>query len=259
MRRLTDSLLLFAMMFLVAFVAFVAAGCGRGGEAATGGLTPTPNVPATLSPGLSLSPSLPATATTHPPASSSAGPAAPRSAASPAPTSRSAMTPTPTSSPAATGGPADIWPLVIIGAIAIIAVVVWVFRAEGRRGAAAAAWRSTVIDAYGRGSALHDAMSVAERPAALAGHDAARRWLDIQRRADDFAQMLYALREAAPDENSRGRVTDVLATLQAVRAAMDAERAPGASGDRHAEHVRSRLLSFDAALRALRASDQLMA
>ena len=96
-------------------------------------------------------------------------------------------------------------------------------------------------------------MSVAESPAALAGADAAARWSEIQRRADDLTQALYALREAAPADEDRARVADVLHWLQAVRSGMDAERSPGGASPQQAEVVRSRLQSFEASLRALQA------
>jgi hypothetical protein len=99
-------------------------------------------------------------------------------------------------------------------------------------------------------------MSVAETPGALAADDAAARWSDIQRRADDLAQTLYALREAAPDEDARARVADALASLRAARSAMDTERAQGGADAQYAEVIRSRLLVFESSLRALRASDQ---
>jgi hypothetical protein len=102
--------------------------------------------------------------------------------------------------------------------------------------------------------ALHDAMSVAEAPGGLAAADAAARWSDIQRRADDLAQTLYALREAVPkDSGDRARIDDTLASLQAVRSAMDAERSSGGASLGQAEVVRSRLASFESSLRALRA------
>jgi hypothetical protein len=132
-------------------------------------------------------------------------------------------------------------------------VIVLIVRSAGRRSATAADWQSRVIDAYAKGSALYDAMSVAETPAGLAANDAGARWFDIQRRADDLAQTLYALREAAPDEDSRARVADVLASLQAVRSAMDAERAPGGAGPLHPQVVRDRMFAFETALRTLRA------
>ena len=128
-----------------------------------------------------------------------------------------------------------------------------IVRSAGRRSAAAASWVSRVIDAYAKGSALYDAMSVAETPAGLAANDAGARWSDIQRRADDLTQTLYALREAAPDDDSRARVADVLASLQAVRSAMDAERAPGGAGPLHPQVVRDRMFAFETALRTLRA------
>jgi len=145
---------------------------------------------------------------------------------------------------------------VLLGAVVLIGAIVWIARARSHRAAAAAGWRSSVIDAYAKGSALHDAMSAAETPGALAAPDAGARWSDIQRRGDDLGQALYALREAAPDEASKARVADALASLQAVRSAMEAERAPTGTDPQQAEVVRGRLASFEASLRALRASDQ---
>ena len=115
--------------------------------------------------------------------------------------------------------------------------------------------RLSVVDAYAKGSALHDAMSVAASPGGLASADAAARWAGIQRRADDLAQTLYALREAVPpDSADRARIDDTLASLQAVRSAMDAERAPGGAGYEQVGVVRSRLASFELSLGALGAS-----
>ena len=47
-------------------------------------------------------------------------------------------------------------------------------------------------------------MNVAETPAAPAAADAVARRSEIQRRADDLTQALYALREAAPSDDDRG-------------------------------------------------------
>jgi hypothetical protein len=136
-------------------------------------------------------------------------------------------------------------------------LVVWIARSGRRRSAAAAGRRSRLIDAYAKGSALHDAMSVAEAPGGLAAADAGTRWADIQRRADDLAQMLYALRAGvSEDSGDRARIDDTLASLQAVRSAMDAERAPGGANLQQAEVARSRLASFESSLRALTASGQ---
>ena len=51
-------------------------------------------------------------------------------------------------------------------------------------------------------------------------------------------------------------VADTLASLQAARSAMDAERAPGGAGPWQAEIVRGRLDAFESSLQALRADDQ---
>jgi len=132
-------------------------------------------------------------------------------------------------------------------------LIAWIVSATRRRSATAAGWQSRLVDAYAKGSALHDAMSVAEGPGAFAAPDAGARWADIQRRADDLAQTLYALRESAPDDATRARLGDTLTSLQAVRSAMDAERAPGGASPMQAEVVRGRLSAFEASLRALRA------
>ena len=180
-------------------------------------------------------------------------PAVTLSAAAPAPA------PTPQSPAAASASPAAsqsgtslLWLWILLGVIAVIIVAVLIARRSGRRSATAATWRSKVVDVYAKGSALYDAMSTAEAPGAQAAGDASARWSDIQRRADDLSQELYALRETAPGEPERQRVADVLASLQAVRAAMDAERAPGPASPPQQARVLELLRSFEASLRALR-------
>jgi len=128
-------------------------------------------------------------------------------------------------------------------------------RSARHRSATAADWQSRLIDAYAKGSALHDAMSVAESPGAMTAADAGARWADIQRRADDLTQTLYALREAVPDPGDQARISDTLASLQAVRSAMDAERTLGGASPEQAETIRNRLYVFESSLRALRARD----
>jgi hypothetical protein len=156
--------------------------------------------------------------------------------------------------PAASSGTGLIWLWVLLGVLVLAGLIALIARSSRRRSAAAAGWRSRVVDAYAKGSALHDAMSVAEAPGGLAAADAAARWSDIQRRADDLAQTLYALREEVPQHSPDGaRIADTLASLQAVRSAMDAERAPGGASLQQAEVVRSRLASFESSLRALAA------
>jgi hypothetical protein len=99
-------------------------------------------------------------------------------------------------------------------------------------------------------------MAVAESPGAITAPDAGARWADIQRRADDLSQTLYALREAVPDPGDQARISDTLASLQAVRSAMDAERTLGGASPEQAEIIRSRLYAFESSLRALRAGDE---
>jgi hypothetical protein len=145
-----------------------------------------------------------------------------------------------------------LWLWILLAAAALVGLIAWIATAARRRSAKAAGWQSRLIDAYSKGSALHDAMAVAEGPGAIAAADAGARWADIQRRADDLAQNLYALRESAPDDVTRARIGDTLTSLHAVRSAMDAERAPGGVSPMQAEVVRGRLSAFEASLRALR-------
>jgi hypothetical protein len=168
----------------------------------------------------------------------------------------SPSTPSPTSaSPSAASsgsGTSLLWLWILLGALVLAGLIALIASSARRRSSTAADWQSRLIDAYARGSALHDAMSVAEGPGEVASPNAAARWADIQRRADDLTQMLYSLREAVPDDNDRARIADTLASLQAVRSAMAAERAPGGASPQQAEVARSRLYSFELSLRALR-------
>ena len=110
-------------------------------------------------------------------------------------TSAPAAPVTGSAAPAASSGASLLWLWVLLGVLVLAGLIALIARSGRRRSAAAAGWRSRLIEAYAKGSALHDAMSVAEAPGGLAAADAAARWSDIQRRTDDLAQMLYALRE----------------------------------------------------------------
>ena len=98
-------------------------------------------------------------------------------------------------------------------------------------------------------------MAAAEVPGALTAADAPARWYDIQRRADDYGQLLYRLRETATDEQDRMRISNVLASLQAVRSAMEAERAAPSADSSMAAAVRDRLAFFNGSLSRLRQPD----
>ena len=245
MGRLPEKLIL-----VVAILAagYLAAGCGSGSvKNAVSSAAASKSIsvsPPTFSPG------------TRSPRPSAVQPTVTASAVAPSP-SAEPPSPAPTalsSSPAASGESASslLWLWILLGAVVIVGVAVWLARRSGKRSAMAANWRSKVVEASAKGSALNDMMSMAESPGARAAEDASARWAEIQRRADDLAQELYALRETAPGEAERERVADVLASLQAVRSAMDAERAPGGAGPEQGARVRDLLLTFEASLRALR-------
>jgi hypothetical protein len=242
------------------------AGCGSSAKSAIGSATsraasavssaagaatatPTPTVTPTPTPTPTTPTAEPSTETVTATETATAAPT--ESATSP--------TPTASTSAAASGsssGTSLLWLWILLGVLILAGLIAWIVQSGRRRSAATAGWRSRLIDAYAKGSALHDAMVVAEAQGDLASSDARARWYDIQRRADDLAQTLYALREAAPDPEDQAAMGEVLASLQAVRSAMDAERAPGGARPELAEVVRRRLYAFESSLRALRADDE---
>ena len=146
------------------------------------------------------------------------------------------------------------WLWIVLGAVVAVGVValVLIARYVGRRSVVVGGWLSQAVDAHAQGSALYDEMSLAAQPDARAGDDSAARWADIQRRADSFAATLRALREDAAEEDDRDRVTDVLNSLQAVRTAMNEQRAEDGAGTGQAEVVRGCLLALHQSLRELR-------
>jgi hypothetical protein len=157
--------------------------------------------------------------------------------------------------PANGSGSGLLWLWIVIGLAIVIGAITLIVRSARRRSAAAAGWRKKVIDVYAEGSALLDAMRIADARGLVAGDGPAdAQWYDIQRRVDDLTRALYTLREEAPDEESRVRVADVLAALQAARAAMDSERTSGAVSGPGEEMIRSRLAAFEASLRTLRSA-----
>lgn len=240
MRRLTNALLCCAAML----IAGTLAACGGSGNGPISGLSPTRSISV---PTRSSQPSVPP--------ASSAPASAPVStkAAAPAATSRASASAAAT---ADNSGSAANWWWVVLAVVVAGAIITWIAVAARRRSAASADKKSREIEAYARGAALYDAMSVAETPGAFAGQDAAARWSDIQVRADSLNQTLYALRERATDDAERMRATELLTALQAVRSAMDAERAPTGAGAGQAQVVRNRLADFETALRAFRAAGQ---
>jgi hypothetical protein len=255
MRHSAKSLSLSAAILVVAFLV---AGCGSTISSAISNL---PSRTATTSAAADTTSAAPTT-TSAAPTTTSAAPTTPAPTTSTTTVTASPPTSAPTATPAAsaTSGSGSatnlLWLWILLAVLVVVGLITWIVSAGRRRSARAANWRSRLIDAYAKGSALHDAMSVAETPGSLAAADAGARWADIQRRADDLTQTLYALREAVPDPDDQARVADVLVSLQAVRSAMDAERAAGGASPQQAQVVSDRLYAFEMSLRALRGSGQ---
>ena len=261
MRSSTKSLFLAVAILLVACLA---AGCSSTVSSISSAIqsrtanasvpvnpTRDPNSPTTTAPASpTTAPASPTTAPASPTVTvTTTAPATTVTVTTSAPATPSSATATPTAS----SGSSLLWLWILLGAVVLAGLIAWIVSATRRRSATAAGWQSRLVDAYAKGSALHDAMAVAEGPGAFGAPDAGARWADIQRRADDLAQTLYGLRESAPDDVTRARLGDTLTALQAVRSAMDAERAPGGASPMQAEVVRGRLSDFEASLRALRA------
>jgi hypothetical protein len=210
---------------------------------------PTTAPPTTAPP--TTAPPTTAPPTTAPPTTAAPTTAAPTTAAGGGGSTSGAAAAT---TPAATGSSVSpwVWVLVAVAIVVIAGLVIWALVAHRRRSAAATDWRARVIDAYAKGSALHDAMAAAETPGALTGADAGFRWSDLQRRADDYSQLLYAMQQQAPGEIERIQVADVIASLQAARSAMDAERSTGAYDSALAGIARDRIAFFASSVNSLR-------
>ena len=257
----------FSLPVVLLVAGCLVAGCGSSVKSAIGSATSraasavsSATQGATVTPTPTVTPTTPTPTPTTPTAEPSTETVTATETATATPT-ESATSPTPATTPSAaasgsSSGTSLLWLWILLGVLILAGLIAWIVTSGRRRSAATAGWRSRLIDAYAKGSALHDAMVVAEAPGDLASGDARARWYDIQRRADDLAQTLYALREAAPDPEDQAAIADVLASLQAVRSAMDAERAPGGTRPELAEVVRRRLYAFESSLRALRASDE---
>src|ERR1700722_1297525 len=225
MRNPVRNLSLLAAMVAVAVLM---AGCGSAISSASSAINSLTSRSATPSTGPTTAPPTTAPPTTAPPTTVAPTTVAPTTVApttaaptSAPPTSASAASASASATPGTGTGTKYLWLWILLAVVVVvIGLIVWITHATRRRSAAAASSRSRLIDAYAKGSALHDAMSVAEAPGSFAAADSGARWADIQRRADDLTQTLYALRESVPDLDQQGRIADVLASLQAVRSAM---------------------------------------
>ena len=243
---------------LIVFIVMPLAACGATGSSVrsavssiaasvtatgTGGTGQPTTAPPTTAPPTTAPP------TTAPPTSAPPTTAPPTSAPpTTAPPTGAATT------PAATGSSVSpwVWVLVAVAVVVVAGLVIWAVAASRRRSAAATDWRGRVIDAYAKGSALHDAMAAAETPGALTSPDAGYRWSDLQRRADDYSQLLYAMQQQAPGEIERFQVGEVIASLQAARSAMAAERSTAVPDGGLAGVARDRIALFGSSVNSLR-------
>jgi hypothetical protein len=207
-----------------------------------------PDSPTTPAP--PTTPVSPTTPVTSPPTTVTAPPTTSTVTVPASPTPSSA-TPEKTSE-SGTSATSLLWLWILLGALVVIGLTVLIARRSGRRSATTGSWRSKAADARARGSALYDAMSMAEVRGPSDPREDSARWPDIQRRADDLDQLLYELRDSAPGETERADVEDVLTSLHAVRSAMGAERTPGGNTAQRGAQVQDLLRSFGASLRALR-------
>jgi len=244
MKRLNKGL---AAAVIALAVGSLAAGCGGSGPvsgAVSSAASAVKSVASSLRPSGSASVTLPTSGPT-PTAQ------APVTSQAPAPTTAAAASPA-----AGESGSSLLWLWIALAALVVIGLIVWIARASGRRSAAAAGWRSAVIDTYAKGQALADAVRIADRPGAPPAAGAGAGWAGLQARADDLSRQLYRLREGARDEEDRMRVEDTITSLRGLRSAMADEQAAGGAGgpgSPEAAQVRGRLMSFEESLRALRA------
>ncbi len=244
MRRLMQSVLLAAVVLLAGCLVTACTQSARGAVTA-----PSTGAPATPT----AQPSATPTAASPTAAPSTASPTA---APSTAPT-----TPSPTPSNSASGSGANlIWLWFVLGALVLLGIILLATRspARARPSAAAANWRPRAVDAYAKGAAFDGAVRAAERQGVFT-EAASVRWADLQRRADDLTEALYAMRETAPTEHRRVQVENAILSLRAVRDAMDAQRSPGDASSQQGGVLRSRLSALESSLNALRVPDDPLA
>jgi hypothetical protein len=210
----------------------------------------------------------PATATAPaPPTPTVASPTPAPSTASPTVAPSTAATtpsPTPSSSSGSTAGFGNLtWLWFVLGALVLVGIILLATlsparrragRAEGSLAPPVGNWHSRAVDAYAKSEAFDGAVRAAERQGVFT-EAASFHWADIQRRADDLTETLYAMRETAPSEHRRVQVENAILALRAVRDTMDAQRAPRDASAQRGGVLLSQLSALESALNALRVSD----
>jgi hypothetical protein len=245
MRRLMQSMLLTAVILLAGCLVTACAQSARGAVTASSptGAPATPTAPPSVTPTVASPTAVPSTAS----------PTAAPSTASTAPS------PTPSSSSSGFGANL-IWLWFVLGALVLLGIILLATRspARARPSAAAASWRPRAVDAYAKGAAFDGAVRAAERQGVFT-EAASVSWADLQRRADDLTEALYAMRETAPTEHRRVQVENAILSLRAVRDAMDALRSPGDASSQQYGVLHSRLSALESSLNALRVPDSPLA
>jgi hypothetical protein len=245
MRRLVNNVLLAAAILITGCLATACA------QAASGAVirdSPSASAPATAAPSTTPAPSL--TPSTISPS-----------------TVFTTITPTPatpaSSSPASSSGSGSelIWLWVILGALALVGIVLLATRSPSRAPApvpgparsSATGWHARAVDAYAQGAALDGAVREAARQGAFI-QPAGEAWYEIRSLADDLGERLYAMRETAPSQERRAQVVHALNALEAVRYAVDAEATITVEDEGAAQEatLHSSLLTLESALNTLR-------
>lgn len=238
MRRLVKSMLLAAAILVTGCLA---AACVQSASGAVITSSPSASAPVTATAPPSPTPALPSPtpSAASPPAAPSTAPAATPESSSPAPSSGSSFN--------------LIWLWAVLGGLLLVGIIVLATRSPGRS-AAAVNWRVRAADAYKEGGHLDSAVREGEHQGAFLDPDGAA-WRHIQHRADNLTEALYILRETARTEGRRAQVADALAALQAVRYALDAERAQGRASAQQSGALHSGLAALESSLNALRVAD----
>ena len=233
---------------VVLFAGCLVAACAQSARGAVTASSPSADAPTTAS-----APSPTPTAASPTAEPTTASPTAAPSTASTTPS------PTPSSTSTSTGGGFGgnlIWLWFVLGALVLLGIILLATRSPRRTppSASAANWRSRAVNVYAKGAAFDSAVRAAERQGVVT-EAAGARWVDLQGRADDLSEALYAMRETAPTEHRRVQVENAILSLRAVRDAMDAQRFPGEASSQQGRVMSSRLSALEASLNALRVPD----
>lgn len=194
--------------------------------------------------------------------------AQPEETPTPGPTPTSAQTATPERPAGSEGGDGDggfpTWGWIVIVAVAVLIVVVLFSAVRGAARASAArqsSWNAAVLDGYGKGVSLHDALVADAMVGTIAVEDTERRWSNAQRRIDDLAADLHTLSARAPDVDSNNAVRETTVALTTLRSAVQShlsiiggDMTPSDAQVEESEStLRRRLSEFQATLNVLRA------